>query len=307
MREPSETGHDVAVPGPALDAPVHVGPPDRVGLPFQGPQQVESAVLFAAVLGVVEGVVEPDAGHRVQRGVQPALDGVFDDLEGPGVAVIGPDRAAMDVPCELVQQQDESQRAVRCFLPVRELGVAVAGARDQVAETRPDLAVDPGTAPVPPVAAGRGPFRAVQAVGEPEFVDPGTRAGTVASRVSEGVCHGAFHRQSRVPADCHREPRPSMANRRGRPSGMRPRAGSPGLTARAGACSHRSKRRFEHQLAGALEMQLKRRKTGPVLCCRGGRASLPVMVSGPYPFPIVWRHEPHEPAVAGHSGRRVSI
>ena len=256
---------------------------------------------------MVKRVVEPDAGHRVQRGVQPAPDGVFDDLEGPGIAVVGPDRAAMDVPRELVQKQDESQRAVRCFLPVRELGVAVAGARDQVAETRPDLAVDAGTAPVPPVAAGRGPFRAVQTVREPEIVDLGTLAGTVPSRVHDRVCHGAFHRQSRVPADCHRETPPSMANRRGPHVRHEPRAGSPGLTARAGACSHRSKRRFEHQLAGALEMQLKRRKTGPVLCCRGGRTNLPAMVSGPSTFPIVWRHEPHEPAVAGHSGRRVSI
>ena len=106
MREPAEASDDVAVACPALDAPLHVAVPGGIGVAPQRPQEPESTVLFRHVFAVMERMPEPDPRDRMQRPVESPFDGVVDDLEGAGIACIGFDSAAIEVPCELVEQED---------------------------------------------------------------------------------------------------------------------------------------------------------------------------------------------------------
>ena len=196
MRETAEAGDDVAVACPALDAAFDVGVPRRIGTLPQLPQEPEAAVLFRDVLAVMERVIEPDRRDRMQRPVEFPIDGMVDRLEGARVARVGVDRAAIDVPGELVEQQDESERAVRCVPPSREL--ARAGARQQVAEAVPDLFVDLRTAPVPPAVAGQGLLRTVAAVAEPEGADVDDDLGVHAGILALGGGHQSGSRLNRL-------------------------------------------------------------------------------------------------------------
>ena len=80
-------------------------------------------ILGLGLFGMMEGVVKPDPRHWRQFPVQSTVNDPGYDLERVRVAGIGTGRKAVKIPCELVEQQDQCQRAVRCFPPVRQRAI----------------------------------------------------------------------------------------------------------------------------------------------------------------------------------------
>ena len=117
---------------------------------------------------VVRVVQEDPAGHG-QLAVRARSHAGLGDIECTRVAGVRPDSAAPDVAGELVQHDDQRQRAGGGVRPVVEL--AGAGTVDRRAEAPTDVLVQRWPAAIPHLTAGVGLLRSVHAVTEPELDD----------------------------------------------------------------------------------------------------------------------------------------
>ena len=140
MREAAEARDNVAMV-PPVALVLLVG---RLG------EQRHRHLLVGQRLGVMERRVEEGAHRRLERHLVAARHGDARRHQRRGIAAIGLDRLAVDVPRELVAEDDQRQRPVRRVGPGREL--ARHGALDQAAEALADLGVEGGCALPPDLA-----------------------------------------------------------------------------------------------------------------------------------------------------------
>ena len=166
MGKTSKSRDNIPVAGPALDAAVHISAPFRCCLLPERIEQNDTPVLLFDIFGMMERVVKPNPGDGGERGIKLSFDGPVDNFESTSVAPIGPRRIAVRVSRELVEQQDQRQRTVGRGLPCHKF--TRAGSWDEVAETGAYVVVDERASLIPPVAAVRRRFGAVQAGAEPK-------------------------------------------------------------------------------------------------------------------------------------------
>ena len=101
VREAAEAGDDVAVNNGVVE-PLRVA--ERL-------EQGEGPLLIVHVLGVLEGQVEEGAQALLDLEVEARVDGATGDGKRQGIGGEGMGRAAIEIAWELVEQDEEGERA----------------------------------------------------------------------------------------------------------------------------------------------------------------------------------------------------